>query len=371
MKGLKLALVHEHLAQDGGAEEVARVLMGMYPDAPLYTLIYDPRHANSFFAGKDIRTSFLQRAPFGVRRYKWYLTFMPTAVEHYNLLSYDVVLSSASAFAKGVITRPDAVHICYCHSPTRYLWSDTYDYVAALPYPKIVKAFITKHLTSLRQWDRLAADRVDYFIANSATVRDRIAKYYRRSSTVIHPPVDTERLAIASTVGDFYLAGGRLVAYKRIDLAVRAFNRLGIPLKIFGTGPEEKRLRAMAKPNIQFLGKLPPVELYRLYSQALAFINPQEEDFGITVVESMAAGRPVIAYAKGGACETVVPGKTGVLVDEQAWEPFADAVIRFKPSDYSPHEVKAWAENFSTQRFIERLGAFVAEHSTKFAAPVP
>lgn len=371
MKSLNIALVHEHLAQDGGAEKVARAFMGMFPQAPLYTLVYDPKHANPFFVGKDIRTSFLQRVPLGVRRYRWYLAFMPTAVEHYNLLAYDVVLSSASAFAKGVITRPDAVHISYCHSPTRYLWGDTYDYVAALPYPKILKAFITKHLTSLRQWDCLAADRVDHFIANSATVRDRIAKYYRRSSVIIHPPVETERLAIAPAIGDFYLTGGRLVAYKRFDLAVHAFNRLGIPLKIFGAGPEEKKLRAMARSNIQFLGKLSDLELRRLYGQALAFVNPQEEDFGMTVVESMASGRPVIAYAKGGALETVIPGKTGVLVDEQAWEPFADAVIRFKPFDYSPHEVKAWAENFSTRRFVERVGAFVAGHSTKPVTPVP
>lgn len=362
---MKIALIHEHLAQDGGAEKVLMVFQELYPDAPTHTLVYNPARANSAFLNKDIRTSFLQKLPFGVKKYQWYLPLMPLAVEQYDLMDYDLVLSSVSAFAKGVITRPDAVHICYCHSPTRYLWTDTRQYIEALPYNRLFKRLILSRLPSLRVWDRLAADRVDYFIANSKTVQDRIRKYYRRDSTIIYPPVDVDRFTPSDTVEKFFLIGGRLVAYKRYDLAIQAFNRLGLPLKIFGSGPEEKRLRSMAKGTIEFLGKVGDLELRKLMSQATAFIHPQEEDFGITAVESMAAGRPVIAYARGGALETVIPNKTGVFFDEQSWEALADAVLRFKPSDYHPQEIRAWAETFSRPRFAEQIRAFVTEHSTR------
>ncbi len=361
---MNIALVHEHLVQDGGAEKVLKVFQEMFPQAPTFTTVYNRATANTIFAGKDIRTSFIQRMPGGVRHYRWYLPFMPTAVERYDLRPYDVVLSSASGFAKGIITRPDAVHICYCHSHTRYLWNDTHEYVEALPYNRVMKKIIMQYLTFLRMWDRLAADRVDYFIANSRSIQAGIRKYYRRESTIIHPPVAIEKFAPVSTIGNYYLTGGRLVAYKHFDLVIRACNRLGVPLKIFGVGPEEKKLRALAKDNVEFLGKVSEIELPRLYSQAIAFINPQEEDFGITVVESMASGRPVIAYARGGALETVVQGKTGTFFDEQEWEPLADTIIRFKPGDFHPQEIRAWAEQFSEQRFAERLRAFVNDHST-------
>ncbi len=362
---MRIALVHEHLAQDGGAEKVLQVMQGMFPSAPTYTIVHDRQRANPSFSHKDIRTSFIQRLPWGVKRYKWYLPFMPLAVERYDLMGYDVVLSSASAFAKGVLTRPDAVHICYCHSPTRYLWNDTHEYMSALPYNRLFKRIIMGQLSKLRVWDVAAAGRVDYFLANSKAVQQRIAKYYRRESTVIYPPVATDRLAVADAPENFFLTGGRLVAYKHFDLAVLAFNRLGLPLKIFGSGPEEHRLRAMAKPNIQFLGKVSDLELRSLYSHALAFIHQQEEDFGITAVESMAAGRPVIAYARGGAAETVIAGKTGVFFDEQEWEPLADAVLRFRSDDYHPQEIRRWAESFSEARFTTLLNDFIRQHSTR------
>ncbi|MFH1171480.1 MAG: glycosyltransferase [bacterium] len=361
---MKIALVHEHLAQDGGAENVLRVFQELYPDAPTFTLVYNAGHAHPSFLQKDIRTSFLQRMPFGVRRYQWYLPLMPLAVEKYDLMGYDVVLSSASGFAKGVLTRSDAVHICYCHSPTRYLWTDSNEYVNALPYSRLVKRGIHLLLPFLRQWDRVAADRVDYFIANSKTVQQRIQKFYRRGSTIIPPPVDVDRFSVADTPGNYFLIGGRLVPYKRYDLAIQAFNRLGMPLKIFGTGPEEQHLRSIAKGTIEFLGRVNDVDLPRLMNGAIAFIHPQEEDFGITAVESMAAGRPVIAYARGGARETVLPGKTGVFFDEQSWESLADVVLRFKKDDYHPQEIRRWAEEFSREKFVERIRTFVNEHST-------
>lgn len=360
---MKIALVHEHLAQDGGAESVLRSFQAMYPSAPTYTIVYDAHGAHSTLAHKDIRPSFIQRLPGGVRHYKWYLPFMPTAVERFDLSQFDVVLSSASAFAKGVITRPDAVHICYCHSPTRYLWTDTHDYIRALPYPRLFKRLIERHLTSLRLWDRLAADRPDYYIANSQAVQQRIKKYYRRESAVVYPPVATEQFFVAEKQGGYFLAGGRLVAYKRFDITVMAANRLGVPLIIFGDGPEMKKLRSMAKQNVTFVGRVSDTERAKLYSEAIAFINPQEEDFGITVIEAMASGRPVIAYRRGGACETVREGVTGVFFDDQEWESLSDAIIRLKAENFQPSTIRQWALGFSEEQFAKNIREFVQNHT--------
>jgi glycosyltransferase involved in cell wall biosynthesis len=357
---MKLALVHDYLIQDGGAEKVVDVMHGLWPESPIYTLLFDQNKLPAF-KGRDIRTSFLEKLPLGKRKYQWYLPLMPTATEHYNLAGYDVVVSSTSAFAKGVITKDDALHICYCHTPTRYLWSDTHSYIEELRVPRIVKMLLPPLLSRLRVWDRQAADRVDIFVANSETVRRRIKKYYRRDAHVIHPPVDTHRFAIDHGPKDYFLTGGRLVAYKRYDMVVEAANRTGIPLKIFGSGPVEKDLRRSAKKNIEFLGRVSDEEQARLYAGARAFIHPQEEDFGITPVESMATGRPVIAYRKGGATETVVEGLSGEFFDEQSWEELADHMIRFDNSIYNPHDIKAHAEQFSRKRFEQQMRSFVED----------
>jgi len=357
---MKLALVHDYLIQDGGAEKVVDVMHGLWPQSPIYTLLFDKKKLPAF-KGRDIRTSFLERLPLGKRKYQWYLPLMPTATEHYDLTGYDVILSSTSAFAKGVLTRDDAMHICYCHTPTRYLWSDTHSYIQELRVPRIVKMLLPPVLSRLRVWDRQAADRVDVFVANSETVRRRIQKYYRRDAHVIHPPVDTNRFAIDHGPKDYFLTGGRLVAYKRYDMVVEAANRTGIPLKIFGSGPVEKDLRKKAKKNIEFLGRVSDAEQAKLYAGARAFIHPQEEDFGITPVESMAAGRPVIAYRKGGATETVVEGLSGEFFDEQSWEELADHMIRFNNSTYDPAAIKAHAEQFSRKQFEQKMTDFVKE----------
>jgi len=356
---MKIALVHEHLAQNGGAEAVLKAMQAIWPEAPTFTLIHDRRRADPAFAQKDIRTSFLQRMPFGVRRYQWFIGLMPAAIESFRLEDYDVVLSSSSAFAKGVITRPETLHLCYCHSPTRYLWSDSHRYVDELPYSRLTKSLIPFVLHRVRSWDRLAADRVDEFIANSRTVQQRITKYYRRPSTVLYPPVDLARFTLGNGRGGYYLIGGRLVSYKRYDVAIQAFNKLGIPLKIFGAGPDEARLRRLAKRNIEFLGRVADSDLSALYGQAIAFLHPQEEDFGITAVEAMAAGRPVIAYNRGGGAETVVPGVTGQFIDEQSWEVLADTVIRFRPEQFSPSTIRQHAEQFSLPAFQRQLRSFV------------
>ena len=355
IKSNKIAIVHDHLAQDGGAEQVVKVLKTMFPQAPIFTLIFDKKHTNSFFADKDIRTSFLQKMPLGVKKYQWWLSLMPMATENYNLMDYDLIISSASSFAKGVITKPGSIHVCYCHTPTRYLWTDTHSYIRELKVNPVVKKILPFTLRKLRQWDRLAADRVDYFIANSNTVKNRIKKYYNRHSDVIYPPVEVDDFFISHQPKKYYLASGRLVYYKRFDLIIKAFSRLGIPVKIFGIGPELVSLKKLAKSNIDFLGKVSDEEKRQLYANCVAYLNPQEEDFGITAIEAMASGRPVIAYRSGGATETVKEGETGEFFDEQIWEELADKVIRFRPDKYNPELIRNYALQFSVENFKKKI----------------
>ncbi len=357
---MKIALVHDHLVQDGGAERVLRVLQDVFPGAPTFTLLYDPKRVDAQFRSQDIRTSFLQRIPFGLKKYQWLLPLMPAATESYDLSGYDVVISSSSAFAKGVITKPGTIHICYCHTPTRYLWSDTHSYVQELSANRLVKGALPMVLSKLRIWDRLTAERVDRFIANSRTVAERIRKYYGRDADVIYPPVETERFSPAENVGDYFLAGGRIVSYKRFDLIIKAFNRLGLPLKVFGDGPLLETYRNEAKPNIEFVGRVDDDRKAELYRHAIAFIHPQEEDFGITAVEAMASGRPVIAYRKGGALETVVEGATGTFFNDQEWEDLASTVIRFDPSRFDPTRIREHARVFDVSVFRKRIAEYVS-----------
>lgn len=358
---MKVALVHDHLVQDGGAEKVLLALQEIFPNAPTYTLLYDPKRVSKEFAKKEIRTSFLQKIPFALKKYQWLLPLMPAATESHDLSGFDVVISSSSAFAKGIITKPGTLHVCYCHTPTRYLWSDTHSYVQELNANRLTKALLPILLNRLRVWDRLSSDRVDRFIANSRTVAERIKKYYARDSEIIYPPVEIEKFSVANKPGTYFLAGGRLVSYKRFDLIIQAFNRLGLPLKIFGDGPLSKEYRKQARSNITFVGKVSDAEKAELYKGAIAFIHPQEEDFGITALESMAAGRPVIAYGVGGALETVVPGVTGEFFGDQEWEELAATIIRFNPSAYDPKTIRAHAETFDTSVFKRRIASFVSE----------
>lgn len=365
---MKVALVHDYLVQDGGAERVLMALHEMYPAAPVHVLLHDKKRANPVFKNWDIRTSFLQSIPGGLSRYQWLLPLMPAATESYNLSEYDVVISSSSAFAKGVVTRPETLHISYCHTPTRYLWTDSLSYVEELRVPKMVKIFLPPVLSYLRLWDRMAADRVGAFAANSHTVADRIRKYYNRDAAVIHPPVDIESFYVSSNIGNYYLIGGRLVSYKRFDIAVQAFAKLGIPLKVFGEGPEMESLRALSKPNVEFLGRLSDGEKRELYSKCIAFLHPQVEDFGITAIEAMASGRPVIAYPKGGALETILPGVTGTFLREQTWENLAHAIIRFKPESFDPVRIKNHAATFGAARFKREMRDFAESQWASFCA---
>ncbi len=357
---MKIALVHDYLSQDGGAERVLRAFHELWPEAPIFVLFHKPGSVEGF-AGADIRESIISRLPFGRTKFQWYLPWMPMATERYDLHDFDVVLSSTSAFAKGVLTRPETVHISYCHSPTRYLWTDTHEYIADLPYNPLVKAVLPRLIHHLRIWDKMSVDRVDYFIANSGTVHGRIEKYYRRNSDIIYPPVAFDNFFAAKEIGDYFVSGGRLVPYKKFDLLVRTFNRLGWKLKIYGSGPSLEYLKKIAKPNIEFVGRVTEAQKAELLAHAKAFLNPQVEDLGITPLESMAAGRPVIAYGVGGATETVIPGKTGVLFFEQNWESLYQVLRDFEATQWDSTEIRAWAERFSTDRFKDRVKKYVEE----------
>jgi len=355
---MNVALIHDFLIQRGGAENVLQELARIYPQSPIFTLLHHPEYSRVVF-GDRIRPSYLQQMPFAQDHYQWYLPLMPSAIESHDLTGYDVVLSSSSAFANGVITTPRTVHVCYCHTPTRYLWEDTHEYVADLPYLSIFKQFLLPVLSRLRVWDYQAAQRVDAFIANSKTVQRRIKKYYKQNSTVIYPPVDVQSFSIGSGERTYFLAGGRLVPYKKIDMVIEAFRALDMPLKIFGTGSDTDRLRKRAKANVEFVGQVSEREKRDLFANARAFINPQIEDFGITMVEALASRTPVVAYRAGGAVEIVEEGKTGVFFDEQTWEGLVDTLMHTDFTRFDPVIIRESAEKFGIDRFEREIRAFV------------
>ncbi len=363
---MKIALVHDYLAQDGGAEQVLRAFHEVYPDAPIFVLFHDQKKISEF-SDLDVRESFFRFLPFGKTKYQWYLPLMPIATERHNLHEFDVVLSSTSAFAKGVLTRPETLHISYCHTPTRYLWTDTHEYIADLKYSWFVKMLLPRLIHKMRLWDKMSVDRVDHFIANSRTVAQRIAKYYRKESDVIYPPVALPVWVPKETSGDYFISGGRLVPYKRFDILVSAFNRSGLPLVIFGDGPELKRLKEAARSNITFVGRVSDEEKFLLLRNARAFIHPQVEDLGITPLESMAVGTPVLAYGVGGVTETVIPGVTGEFFMEQSWEAVFDMVLQFDPNKYDADVIRARAEQFATERFKQRIAQYVADRYDEFS----
>ncbi len=351
---MKIALAHDHLFQYGGAENILHEFSQLYPQAPIYTLIHD-RQQQKFFSKQRVIPSYLQSLPGSRHYFKYLLPLMPNAWERFDFSDFDVVLSSSSAFVKGIITSPKTVHISYCHSPTRYLWSDSLRYLQELPLIEPLKSYLYHVLTRLRLWDQAAASRVDHFIANSNYIADRIQKYYRRSSTVIYPPVPTKDFHLSSEQDSFFLIVSRLRPYKRVDIAIKAFNALRLPLYIIGTGEELPRLRKLAKANITFLGELPDSERNKYLARCQALIHPQEEDFGITAVEAMASGRPVIAYNQGGACESLINGVTGLFFEEQVWESLADAVVHFRANQFDPQIIRRHAETFDSSIFRQKI----------------
>jgi len=358
---VKLAIVHDYLNQYGGAERVLEKLHELFPDAPVYTSIFDPSAMPDDYRRWDIRTSFMQRLPGVMRHHQVFLPFYPLAFESFDLTQYDLVISNSSAWCKGVHTPPTTLHLCYCLTPMRWVWN-YWEYVRRERFGRPVRAVLPLMMSWLRLWDRVTADGVDQFATISRTVAARVAKYYRRDSTVIYPPVDTGSFQLSDTHDDYFLVVSRLIPYKRIDLVVDAFNRLGLPLVIIGDGRDRAALQARAGSNIRFLGKVSDEEARLYYSRCRAFIFPGEEDFGITPVEAQAAGRPVIAFAGGGALDTVVDGVTGILFHPQTTDALADAVASFRDSDFDPVVIRRNAERFDTACFKRDLLRWVDEH---------
>jgi glycosyltransferase involved in cell wall biosynthesis len=357
---MKVALAHDYLNQMGGAERVVLALHEMFPDAPLYTSIYDPQRVDAAFQSIDIHTSFMQKFPFVKKHHQPFLPFYPFAIERLDLRGYDLVLSSSSAFAKGIITRPETMHICYCHTPMRWCWN--YDeYVEREHLGKISRAILPFFISGLRVWDQTSSMRVDHFIANSPVVADRIRKYYRRDAVVIPPPVEVNRFTFDPTnrTEDFFLIVSRLMPYKRIDLAIEACNQLQLPLVIIGSGRDENRLKHLAGPTIRFMGRLSDEEVVHYYAHCRALILPGEEDFGITPLEAQASGRPVIAYAAGGSLASIVDNVTGTFFYKQTVESLAEVLASFDEHEYDPHAIYNHALEFDQPRFKRRIQQFI------------
>lgn len=353
---MKVALVHEWLVTLGGSERVVWAMHRLFPSAPVHTTVYHPAKLPAPFHSLDVRPSFLQAFPGSHRYYPSLLPLMPLAFEQFDFRGYDVVLSSSHACAKGIVTTPDTLHICYTHTPMRYAWDLYPTYQARVPAP--LRPLSAAMLSSLRSWDVTASNRVDHFLANSKEVARRIAKHYRRPSTVIHPPIEMGPFRPVAPE-DHYLVVSRLVPYKRVDLAVQACTRLNRKLRVVGDGPLYRQLKAIAGPTVEFTGHLPDEQVRAEMAQCRALLFPAFEDFGMVPLEVQATGRPVIAYGAGGALETVIDGVTGAFFGEQSVESLSEAIRRFETKDFEPVAIRRHAEAFDLRHFEAQLLAFV------------
>ena len=346
-RSARVALVHDFLLDLRGAERVFLALCELWPDAPIFTPVYDEHGTEGRFAGRDVHTSFLQKTRPNARTFRALLPFYPAAIESFDLSGFDVVVSSSSAWAHAVLHDEDAVHVCYCHNPFRYAWNDR-DATLAQRDP-FTRPMLRALFRRWRQWDWIAAQRVDRYVTNSKTTQQRIRAYFGRESAVIHPPVDTWRFR-PGPVGDHYLLLSELMPHKRIDIAVEAFNRLRLPLVVAGDGPDARRLRRLAGPAVRFAGRVSDAHAEQLLSSARALVVTAVEEFGIAAVEAQAAGRPVVAPARGGALETVKDGVTGTFWDGGADE-LAAAVAGFDTDAVDPSECVANARRFDASVF--------------------
>ncbi len=363
-----IALVHDYLNQYGGAERVLEELHTLFPSAPVYTSMYWPEKMSPTIRGLDVRTSFMQRLPLVTRNHQPFLLLYPLAFESFDLNGFDVVISNSSAFCKGVVTTPATLHICYCLTPMRWVWN-YHAYIERERLGAAARMMLPAAISQLRSWDVATAQNVDRFLAISQSVAARIRKFYRRDATVIYPPVNCDAFVQPpGRIEDYYLVASRLIPYKRIDLAVDAFTRLGIPLKISGDGRDLASLRARAGRNVEFVGRVSDVELKQLFAKCRGLVFPGEEDFGITPLEANASGRPVIAYAAGGALDTVVDGHTGILFERQQVECLMTAVTRAEATAWNPDKLRAHARKFDRHVFRERLQEFVGESIAAHAA---
>lgn len=365
---MKVAIVHYWLVNFRGGEKVLEALCEIYPEADVYTHIYDPsKFQNSVIRQHKIFQSFISKLPRAKKWYQNYLPLMPLALEQFDLSDYDLVISSESGPAKGIIPAPGRPHICYCHSPMRYAWDMYHDYTRRCGWFK--RLLMVPLLHYIRRWDQLSSMSVSHFVANSHFVAGRIKSFYNRNASVINPPVDFDDFPICEKpANDYYLVLGQLVPYKKADLVVNAFKLSGRKLKIVGEGPQFSMLSKLANDNIEVLGRQPFDVIKKLLANSKALVFPGVEDFGIVPLEAMACGRPVIAYRAGGALETVEDGKTGIFFDEQNEKSLNDTIDIFEKSsaDFDPNEIRNWSEKFSKEHFKQKFEAYVAQVMSEY-----
>jgi len=360
MNTQKIALVHDWLVTDAGAEKVLRAFIEIFPDADIYSLVdfLDKTQRENILKGKNVHTTFIQKLPFAKKHFRNYLPLFPLAIEQFDLRKYDLVISSSWAVAKGIKTTNKQLHICYCHTPIRYAWDLYEEYIKDLKEPK--KTFVKLTLAYLRRWDLKSLPRVDHFIANSHYVAKRIKKTYKRDATVIYPPVDTKNFFCQTHKEDFYLSASRLVAYKKTLLIVEAFNTMPEKkLVVIGEGEEYEKLKAIAKSNITLLGYKEKKELIAYMQKAKAFVYAALEDFGIVPLEALSCGTPVIAYGKGGTAESIQDKKSGIHFHEQSIQSICEAIEDFENFSFDPKELSKRAETFSTERFTKEIKDFL------------
>ncbi len=363
---MRVALVHDWLNGMRGGEKVLEVLCELYPQAEIFTLVYDPARISDTIRAHQVHTSFIQKLPGNRRGYRNYLPLFPAAVEQFDLRGFDLVISSSHCVAKGALTEPQVPHICFCHTPMRYAWEQYHEYFPPERLGWFKRWLIPLALSRLRVWDVASSPRVDAFLANSAHVARRIRAYYGREAQVVHPPVEAARFQPVKRPGDYYLIVSALVPYKRIDRAIAAFNEMKKPLVVVGHGPEYGRLKKLAGPTITFKPNVGEEEYLSLYATCRAFIFPGEEDFGITPLEAMASGRPVIAFGKGGARETVVDGRTGLFFAEPTPQSLAQAVQRSEKIRWDTKRIRSRALEFDRPKFKQRLAAGIARSLREF-----
>lgn len=370
--GMKVAIIQEWLVTVGGSDKVVKAIFDVFPEADIFVLVAKRDVCDELgIPWERVHTSFIQNMPFAKKKHRAYLPLFPFAIEQFDLRGYDVVISSSHCVAKGVLTKEDQLHICYCHSPIRYVWDMYQEYLEEAHLLKGLKSWMVRYmLHRIRKWDMLSSFRVDYFISNSDYVGRRIKETYRRESTTIHPNIDVSQFELCQEKQDYYLTSSRLVSYKKIDIIIEAFNRMPDKrLVVIGGGPNLETYRRLVHGNVEVMGYQPFDVLKEKMQHAKAFVFAADEDFGMIPIEAQSCGTPVIAYGHGGSLETVLDGKTGSFFYEQTPEAIVDAVRRFEQTgekSFAPKDCRIWAESFSEERFKRKIKEYVEERYKQF-----